>query len=89
MFVNLASLKVGNVVRMLRAVQVDQPFVQYSGREYTKGQYVYGLMDYGHIVRFSRNVTGEVIVVVDWSTGDRTAVYPGDLEVPDEEPWVL
>lgn len=78
---SIGILHVGTPVRAIRSVRVDRDEMSVNGKLYFNGEWINDVLDYGHVVRFDRNVTGEVIVVVDWSFGDRCSIHPSNLEM--------
>lgn len=79
----LRLFTVGTVVTMKRTFQLDGFSLNDdgTGHSHKEGEWVSHVEDFGHVVRFGRNRDGEVVVIVDWSTGDRTPNHPVNLIV--------
>jgi len=78
----LRLFTVGTVVTMRRNFQVSGFTLNDNGGNCRKeGDWVSGIEDVGHVVKFGRNSVGEIVVIVDWSTGDRAPVHPTNLTV--------
>ena len=72
---------VGTVVFAHRRFKVDRDYMRIGEKIYTRGEWVIDAVDVdvGHIVKFDRNTTGEIILVVDWSTGERSTIHPSNV----------
>lgn len=79
---SLSAFKIGTVVSMARSFVVNRPEgMRVGDTVHYKGGLVPMMEDFGHVVAFNRNSVGEVVIVVDWSSGDRTLVHPFKLTV--------
>ena len=79
---SLADFKVGTVVSAVRNFQVSFPGgMSLKGKTFEFKEWISDVEDFGHVVKFERNTTGEVILVVDWSSGDRTSIHPSNVSI--------
>lgn len=86
---DIGFFSIGTPVRMTRrTIRVDRDLFSVNGKQYKNGDYISEFDDFGHVVGFDRNSTGEVIVVVNWSMGERSSVHPSNLAVFVNNNWV-
>lgn len=82
MFKNdLRNFSIGTVVFTKHSILIDRDWVELEGDVYMKGESTPGIVDIGHITGFSRNRTGEVILMVKWSTGEASPIHPANVSL--------
>lgn len=78
---DLRDFSMGSVVFTKHSILVDRDWVNLEGEVYMKGEVTPDIVDIGHVTSFSRNNTGDVVLVVKWSTGETAPIHPSRVSL--------